>query len=249
MADIRLIALDMDGTLLDDEKHISDFTRSQIKKAHDRGVHIILSTGRPLSTCSNYVRELDLNTYLITCNGGQIYSENQTVISQNLLDKEKLAYMYHLAKGLGMNSWVVSTEEPYYNYLPENYKQLEWLKFSCHSKDKNILDKMVEKLSYVEGVEISNASPINVEVNPVGVNKAMGLEFVCNQLGLTMENVMAIGDSLNDIKMIQEAGIGIAMDNAQEAVQKVADYMTDTNNNDGVGKAIKKFIFSVDRES
>src|SRR5690625_5759767 len=89
MADIRLIALDMDGTLLDDEKHISDFTRSQIKKAHDRGVHIILSTGRPLSTCSNYVRELDLNTYLITCNGGQIYSENQTVISQNLLRSEE----------------------------------------------------------------------------------------------------------------------------------------------------------------
>src|SRR5699024_2917843 len=211
-------------------------TRSQIKKAHDRGVHIILSTGRPLSTCSNYVRELDLNTYLITCNGGQIYSENQTVISQNLLDKEKLAYMYHLAKGLGMNSWVVSTEEPYYSYLPENYKQLEWLKFSCHTKDKNILEKRVEKVSYVEGVEISNASPINVEVNPVGMNKAMGLECVCTQLGLTMENVMAIGESLNDIKMIQEAGIGIAMDKGQKAGQKVTDYRTEKKKRDAARK-------------
>lgn len=244
MTDIKLIALDMDGTLLDDDKNITDFTRDQINRAHRLGLQIVLSTGRPLSTCYSYVKDLNLDSYLITSNGGQIFSKGHEVISEHLLDGDTLTFMYHLAQGLGMNTWVVSTEEPYYNHLPENHEQLQWLKFSCHSKDDVILDKMIEKLSYVEGVEISNASPINIEVNPIGINKAMGLEFVCEQLGLTMGNVMAMGDSLNDIKMLQEAGIGIAMANAQEAVKQVADYMTDSNNDDGVGKAIDRFVFS-----
>lgn len=246
MADIQLIALDMDGTLLDDEKNITNLTRSQIKRAHNQGIHIVLSTGRPLSTCYSYVKDLNLDSYLITCNGGEIYSRDQTVVAQHLLETDKLAYMFHLAQGLGMNTWVVSTERPFYNYLPEEHQQLQWLKFSCHSKDEEILDQMVKKLSYIEGVEISNASPINIEVNPVGVNKAMGLEFVCEKLEITMDNVLAMGDSLNDIKMIQTAGIGVAMANAQKAIQQVADYITDTNNHDGVGKAIEKFIFSAD---
>lgn len=246
MTEIQLIALDLDGTLLDDEKNIQSFTRSQIKRAHHQGIHIVLSTGRPLCTCYTYVKDLDLDSYLITCNGGHIFSSDHTVISQHLMETDKLAYMYHLAQGLGMNTWVVSTEEAYYNDLPEDHQQLQWLKFICHSKDEVILDKMVKKLSDVEGVEISNSSPINIEVNPVGVNKAMGLEFVCDKLGITMENVLAMGDSLNDIKMIQTAGIGVAMANAQKSIQQVADYITDTNNEDGVGKAIEKFIFPAD---
>ena len=84
--------------------------------------------------------------------------------------------------------------------------------------------------------------PTNIEVNPSGVNKANGLKRVCRELGITMDQVMAIGDSMNDKKMIMQVGLGIAMGNAQEQIKLVADDVTDTNNNDGVAKAIERFI-------
>lgn len=244
MTDIKMIALDMDGTLLDDKKNITSATRNQILKAHESGIPIVLCTGRPMNKCDTYVKDLNLNTYLVTCNGGQVYSNEHAVIAEHLLASDTLADLYYSAQNLGMDTWVISTDEPYFNDLPENHKELQWLKFSCHHKDEAILDEMIQKLKYVNGVEISNASPINIEVNPVGVNKAMALELVCDRLGISMRNVMAVGDSLNDVTMIQKAEIGVAMKNAQEVVKQAADDVTDTNNKDGVGKAINKFILS-----
>lgn len=244
MMDIKMLALDMDGTILNDKKHITSLTRNQILKAHHSGIIVVLCTGRPFHHCYNYVQDLHVNSHLITCNGGQIYSSDHTVIAQHLMDADTLAYLFHVAQRMGMSTWVMSSQEPYFNHLPENYSELQWLKFSCSHKDENVLNNMVQKLKDIDGVEISNATSITIEVNPLGVNKAMALELICDRLGITMKNVMAVGDSLNDIKIIQAAGIGVAMGNAQNAVQQVADDITDTNNSDGVGKAIEKFILS-----
>ncbi|WP_080872842.1 Cof-type HAD-IIB family hydrolase [Oceanobacillus timonensis] len=242
--DIKLLALDMDGTTLNDEKCITSLTKNQILKAYDSGVIIVLCTGRPFQHCYPYIQDLHLNSHLITCNGGQIYSSDYTVITQHLLDADALASLFHFAQGLGTNTWVFSTEEAYYNELPLNYNEIQWLKFSCYYKNEKVLNHMLKKLSYVEGAEISNTTSKTIEINPPGVNKAMALKLVCDRLGITMENVMAVGDSLNDSKMIQTSGIGVAMENAQKEVKQVADAITDTNNNDGVGKAIEKFILS-----
>src|SRR5699024_9567724 len=103
-------------------------------------------------------------------------------------------------------------------------------------------DDLIEKLSYHKELELTNSMPYNVEINPAGVNKAAALEKVCDWMGITMNNVMAAGDSLNDIKMIEQAGTGVAMGNAQEAIKKVADYVTDSNNQDGVANAIQRFV-------
>ena len=90
--------------------------------------------------------------------------------------------------------------------------------------------------------ELSNSTPTNIEVNPAGINKARGLTLVCERLGIEMKNVMAVGDSLNDLAMIAEAGLGIAMGNAQEVVKKAAAWVTSTNNEDGVALAIHKWV-------
>ncbi|AST97681.1 Cof-type HAD-IIB family hydrolase [Shouchella clausii] len=242
MSDIKMIALDMDGTLLNDNKEITSWTKNQIRKAQHAGITVVLCTGRPFSHCHTYIQDLQLHSHSITCNGGQIYAVDHSVMTEHLFDPATLANLYHFAQGLEMNTWTISTKEAYYNDLPENCSECQWLKFSCSHKDEDILNKIAEKVQSIDGVEISNRTAFTVEVNPTGVNKAAALEWVCEKLGITMKHVMAIGDSLNDIKMIQSAGIGIAMGNAQKAVQQVADAITDTNNNDGVGKAIEKFI-------
>src|SRR5699024_11458558 len=97
-----------------------------------------------------------------------------------------------------------------------------------------------EKFRKEQVLKVTNSTAMNFEVNEKGVNKAEGLRTLCKKLNITMDEVMAVGDSLNDFKMINEVGIGIAMGNAQEEILEIADYVTLTNREDGVAEAIKK---------
>src|SRR5699024_3264638 len=238
----KLIALDMDGTLLNYEEAISDFNREKIQQALAKDVHVVLSTGRWLDSCYPYAESLKLSSFLITCNGGEIWTVEKELKERHLLDPERVKLMWELARDMALNTWMISTDKVWYGTAPDHFSDYEWLKFGCDSHDKEKLDTIVNELSHYDDLELTNSLPTNIEVNPKGVNKANALKTVCGELGITMENVMAAGDSLNDIKMIQESGIGVAMGNAQEAVKQVADYITDTNNQHGVGKAIDKFV-------
>lgn len=238
---IKLIALDMDGTLLDNELEVSEPTQAVIAKALASGIHVVLSTGRSLETCYPYAELLNLTSYLITSNGGEIYTMDKTLLDQHLLDTEKIEKMWEIGKEMGMQQWMVSTTGIYRDCRPDNFYDHDWLKFGCSSLDKSKLNAMVEELSYFEGLELTNSLPTNVEANPAGVSKAAALHFVCREIDITMDEIMAVGDSLNDIKMIQEAGVGVAMGNAQQAIKNVADYVTDRNDEDGVAKAIERF--------
>ncbi|WP_284139235.1 MULTISPECIES: Cof-type HAD-IIB family hydrolase [unclassified Virgibacillus] len=242
MGQIKLIALDMDGTLLNKDDMITDYTREVLSQAMDKGVHVVLSTGRWLESCYPYAEALGLTSYLVTSNGGQIWTVKKELIEEHLLETAKLEKMYHLGKEIGLDMWMVSTKGVYRDRLPDDYLEQDWLKLGCDTFDKQKLEEMMKELSYIDGLELTNSLPTNVEVNPKGVNKANALKTVCEKIGITMDNVFAAGDSLNDIKMIQQAGIGVAMGNAQEAIKKAADFVTDTNNNDGVAKAVKRFV-------
>lgn len=242
MDKLKLVALDMDGTLLNSEEEISEYTKEVIAKALVKDVHVILSTGRWLDSCYPYAELLELPSYLVTSNGGEIWTVNKELRDQHLLDPERVQMMWELGDKLGLHSWMVATDGVWHGNRPDDFFAHEWLKYGCDSLDMKKLDKVVEELSYYEELELTNSLPTNVEVNPKGVNKASALKKVCDEIGITMNNVMAVGDSLNDIKMIQQAGLGVAMGNAQEAIKNVADHVTDTNNNDGVAKAIEKFV-------
>jgi len=242
MSNIKLIALDMDGTLLTTQEKITEYTKNVIAEALKKDVHVVLSTGRWLKSCYSYAEELKLTSYLVTCNGGQIWTVDQELLEEHLFPQEKVKNMWYLAKKYDVFTWLVSTDDIFYNQEPNDFHKYKWLKFGCETKDKHKLDKIVEELSYIDGLELTNSLPTNIEVNPKGVNKASALKKVCNKIGITMDQVLACGDSLNDIKMIQEAGVGVAVGNAQTAIKKVADYVTDTNDNDGVAKAIEKFV-------
>lgn len=238
---IRLIALDMDGTLLNHDHEVSEANKQAIAKALAQDIHVVLSTGRGWDTCHPYAKILNLTSYLVTVNGGQIWNIDGQLLKQQLHDPAKMEAMFQLANDSELEFWMMSTTRIFRNERPDDFHDYQWLKFGCNSFDKDTLDQLVEDLSYMDGLELTNSLPTNVEVNPEGVSKADSLQFVCREIGITMDEMMAVGDSLNDIKMIQEAGVGVAMGNAQEAIKNVADHVTDTNENDGVAKAIERF--------
>ncbi|MDC3418518.1 Cof-type HAD-IIB family hydrolase [Aquibacillus salsiterrae] len=240
--DIRLIALDMDGTLLNSNHEVSKQNRLAIEKAREKGLEVILSTGRHFSTCSAYAKSLNLSSYLITVNGSEIWTATGELVERQLLDVAIMELLVSLHKKHETYAWVASTNKIWRGEIPANLEDYEWLKFGFDTDSNETKEAIVDQLSKNELVELSNSSPTNIEVNAVGINKARAIEKVCARLGITMDQVMAMGDSLNDIKMIEEVGLGVAMGNAQDEVKAVCDWVTKHHDDDGVAYAINKLV-------
>lgn len=242
--EIKLIALDMDGTLLNDHHEVSDANRQAIKEAEKKGVKVVLSTGRSLRTAKDYVLSLELSSYLVTVNGSEIWGPDGELVERTPVATEHIQWMHDLSRQNNARFWAISTENNWNNEMPEDVLSQEWLKFGFHIEEDDIREKVLKELEAKGLFEISNSSLVNIEVNSIGINKAKGLQKVCSLLGISMKNVMAVGDSMNDIAMITEAGLGIAMGNAQETVKKAADDITGKNTENGVALAIQKWVLS-----
>ncbi|KUP37734.1 phosphoglycolate phosphatase [Bacillus halotolerans] len=239
---IKLIAIDMDGTLLNDEQLISDENRNAIREAEDKGVYVVISTGRTLMTCRELAESLKLSSFLITANGSEIWDSNFNLVERKLLHTDHIKMMWDLRNKHNTNFWASTINKVWRGEFPENITDHEWLKFGFDIEDDDIRNEVLAELRKNKELEITNSSPTNIEVNALGINKAAALAKVSEKLGFTMENVMAMGDSLNDIAMIKEAGLGVAMGNAQDVVKETADWITDTNIEDGVAKAIRHWV-------
>jgi 5-amino-6-(5-phospho-D-ribitylamino)uracil phosphatase len=240
--EIKLIALDMDGTLLNDNHEISAANREAIAEAQEMNVHVVIATGRTLATCGKYAQSLDLKNYVVTANGGEIYTHEGELFSATHLAEEAVDHIYELTKKHGIHVWGASADNLYRGELPPDRHDHEWLKFGFDTEDDLIRESIVNDLREKGVTEITNSSPTNIEINALGINKATALKLVCDQLGISLNEVMAVGDSLNDIAMIEEAGLGVAMGNAQDAVKRRADWITATNLNDGVAAAIQRWV-------
>lgn len=243
--DIKLIALDMDGTLLNQEGKISEANRQAIKEAREKGVYVVLSTGRSILTSREHADSLELTSYIITVNGSEIWDDKGELVERNLVKIEQIQWMWELTKQHKTSFWAISTGQNWRNQMPEDISKLEWLKFGFDIDDDAIREIILQELRSKGEFELSNSTLQNIEVNPAGINKARGLQIVCDRLGIKMENVMAIGDSRNDMAMIEESGLGVAMGNAQEIVKEAADWVTATNIEDGVAKAIQNWVLNI----
>lgn len=239
--DIRLIALDMDGTVLHTDQTISKANEQAIRQAMAQGVEVIFATGRHYSTCHSYAASLGIK-YLITVNGGEIWTTDGKLIERNPLTKKAIEIYQQIYHAYRPYTWLVSTDKVWRNEQPDHLENDTWLKFGFDVAEDNIRKQIIDVLSQEISIELSNSSPTNIEINAIGVNKARAIEKLCEQLDIQMENVMALGDSLNDIKMIEEAGIGVAMENAQEEVKKSANWVTTHHTKDGVAEAIQKWV-------
>ncbi|MBU8878632.1 Cof-type HAD-IIB family hydrolase [Bacillus sp. FJAT-29790] len=238
---IKLIALDMDGTLLDEHGEISVQNRKAIKEAKEKGIEVVISTGRSILTSREHAESLELHSYLITVNGSEIWGPEGELMERNLVETEVIQWMWDLSKTHKTKFWATSCDQVWRNEMPENLTAYEWLKFGFDIDDDAVRETILKDLQAKGNLEISNSSLKNIEVNAMGVNKAKGIQRVCDRLGISMENVMAVGDSLNDIAMIKECGWGVAMGNAQDIVKETADVVTSSNTEDGVAAAIRKW--------
>ncbi|WP_160719056.1 Cof-type HAD-IIB family hydrolase [Bacillus sp. USDA818B3_A] len=240
--DIKLVALDMDGTLLNNQGQVSKANREAIKAAKDKGIYVVLSTGRSILTVRDHADDLELTSYLVTVNGSEVWNEKRELVERNLVNTEHIQWMWDLSKQHKTRFWAINSEKTWHNEMPEDLHKWEWLKFGFTIDDDMTRELVLKELISRGEFELTNSTLKNIEVNATGINKARGLSVVCSKLGIEMENVMAVGDSRNDLMMIQEAGLGIAMGNAQDIVKETADCITATNEEDGVAKAIQKWV-------
>lgn len=243
----KLIALDMDGTLLDGELKVSPANREAIALAQQKGVHVVLSTGRFITSTREYANSLGLTSYLVTSNGAEIWSPSGELLEKHTLPSDLVAWMVGLGKKYGTRYWGASTDIVWHwEHFPADVHAYEWLKFGFDTGDDSAREAIWETLQRTGKLELSNSSPTNIEVNAKGVSKASALAVVCRRLNFTMDNVLAVGDSLNDIAMIREAGCGVAMGNAQQRVKDEADWVTGTNLEDGVARAIHRWVLETE---
>ncbi|MEH7415234.1 Cof-type HAD-IIB family hydrolase [Neobacillus drentensis] len=240
--EIKLVALDMDGTLLNNKGKVSEGNRKAINAAKEKGVIVILSTGRSLLTVREHADDLELTSYLVTVNGSEIWDEKRELVERNIVNPEHIQWMWELSKQHKTKFWAINTERTWHNEMPEDLHKSDWLKFGFTIEDDVTRELVYQELTAKSEFELTNSTMKNIEVNAAGIHKARGLSVVCSRLGIDMKNVMAVGDSRNDLMMIKEAGLGVAMGNAQEVVKETADWITATNEEDGVAKAFQKWV-------
>lgn len=246
MTNIKLIALDMDGTLLNDDGVVTEYTKDIIQQTLRKNIHVVLSTGRPLIMCLDFVEQLTLPSYIITSNGAEIWTADNELIEQHTMDPSKIKSLWEMGKDLHVHMWLLASGEVFVDdMVPEDFTSYDWLKIGFGKLSNQEKSYILEQIKDDPAIEVSNSSRTNIEVTKKGVHKARAIQSICERLNIKMEEVMAIGDSLNDIKMIERAGIGVAVKNAQSKVIEKADYITATNNEDGVAKAIEKFVLNV----
>lgn len=240
----KLLALDMDGTLLTDNHDISPMTEEWIRKAMAAGIHVCLSTGRGYDEAVPFGKQLGLSTPMVTVNGSEVWKSPEELYHRDLLDSSIVAKMYDISRKYGVWFWAASVEGSYNERSWEStlLENNQWMKFGYYTQDDDIRHSILMELQNMGGLEITNSSPYNLEINPAGINKASGIQMVCDLLGLEMSEVVAVGDSLNDLAVIQAAGLGVAMGNAQIAVKENADVVTASNNDDGIALIIRDYI-------
>ncbi|WP_309244778.1 Cof-type HAD-IIB family hydrolase [Cohnella silvisoli] len=243
MGKYRLLALDLDGTLLNEQSEISEMNAKWVKHAIEAGVTVCVSTGRGFPSALPFAEQLGLDTPMITVNGGEIWTKPHALHQRTLLDSDKIMKLHALAERYDVWFWAYTTEDIYNKerWVGDTIAR-NWLKFGYYTEDAPILSAILNEIQTWEGLELSNSSPHNIEINAQGVSKASALMEVCRMRGYDMSEVVAVGDSMNDIAAIRASGLGVAMGNAQDEVKLAANVITGSNQKNGVAEVIQNYV-------
>ena len=270
---IKMIGLDLDGTLLNEKKELLPYTKEVLRRALDKGVVVLTATGRPWMGIPEELRKFPGIRYALTSNGARILDIREgTVLIEQLLSRESakkaleicgkydtLQEVYYDGQGYASADKMAHVEK--YHHNPNMWEYLRTTRipvqdiFRLVDEEERGLDKVQalfadmnerrlawDELSRVDGLELVGSLGYNIEVNAAGVNKGTGLIELGKLLGIKREEIMACGDGDNDMVMLREVGFGVAMANAEDQVKAAADYITDSNDNEGAAKAIEKFV-------
>ncbi len=268
---IKLVTIDLDGTLFDNIKNISNENKRAIKEARKKGAYIVLATGRPFNGVKATLEELGLTSkkdYVIIYNGGKILNVGtKEVIHSSTIKGSYVKELYK--KSLDENVFIhafkenedlITPQKNPYTLVEETINKINADVFNFNIiKDDDLFIKamLVEKDEEITRItpkfkelykgkySVLRSSKIFLEFLNKNTNKGKALEFLANYLNIDMKETMAIGDADNDIPMIKKAHVGVAMENAFNEVLEVADFITKSNLNSGVAYAIDKYINDV----
>lgn len=272
---VKLIAIDLDGTLLDSNHLISEKNRQAIEAAQKKDIQIVLCTGRPLRSMKHLLTEVNLlneKDIVVTYNGGLIQkSKTEEIIEKNIFETKELLDIYKLSIQIGFPISLIDLNHIYEPPHPMDKEsiygrndigipkknQLKLLKIDLNNMPKDleiqavIISRPEEELNtiielipsdYFKKYNIYRSHHHILEILPLDVDKGYSINQLRKYLGIKKEDVMGIGDQENDISLIANAGIGVAMENAVDEVKEIANFITKSNDNDGVAYAINKFI-------
>ncbi len=278
MKDIKLVALDLDGTLFDNSSRISERNLTAIRSITDKCIHVVISTGRPFEGIPfDQIKGTGIN-YAITANGSGIYEiSTGKCLYENAMDEELVTpilnflltrdiHMDAFIGGKGytpvqcvetaqkltvpssIKNYIITTRTRLDNilqFIHENQLKVQKMTLNFYpAADGTLIDRETVRKFLVSNPSITTVCGgyNNLEFTRADANKGVGLRKLAEILGVNPDATMAIGDTENDLAIIEAAGIGVAMGNATDAVKARADYVTTTNTKDGVAAAIEHFI-------
>ena len=275
---IKIVALDLDGTLLDSAKRLSDVNKAALAAAAGKGIHIVPTTGRFFGMMPECIRELPFVRYAITINGAQVYDrETDTALVREEIPLDAALGVMKLLDGYDViydcyrNNWgwmsqpfkdkspAYATDAHYLKMIADFRRGVPDLKaylestagdgdvqkimlFTRLDGDKTLAGTIAEEVSAAfPEIKVTSSTWNNLEFNVRTAHKGVALKRFAEALGLTLENCMSFGDGMNDLTMIEAAGVGVAMANACQGVLDAADYTTLSNDEDGVAAALRHF--------
>lgn len=287
----KLVAIDLDGTMLNSYGVVTQNTKEVIKEVQEKGVEVIIASGRPIDSIKTIAKEIESKNYFISGNGAILYDiKKDEIIYENTLKKSKtldiikiceensIYYNIYtekeiLAKSLNYNVLYYYKEnldkeeqnkthikivENLYKYLEERDEKI--IKITICDRNKSIFNSILKKIKEVDEIEVLEVShmsrkmirqgteevPIEyyyTEISAKNVDKWNAIEMLAEKLNIKKEEIVAIGDNVNDEKMIQEAGLGVAMGQSSPKITEISNYVTNNNNEEGVANALK-YIFT-----
>lgn len=290
----KLIAIDLDGTLLNSYGAISTKNKETIKKVEETGTEIVIASGRPIDSIKTIANEIDSKNYFIAGNGAIVYDmKKDEIIYEKCMSKQKVLEIIKICEDNSIGYSVYTEKEIIttalkYNvlyYHKENLKKAEekkskitivnnmieyienkencnFLKITVCDEDKSVFNAIIRKMRNVKDVEVLDVShmarkvikqgteevPVEyyyTEVSRSNVDKWNAIKFLAELLNIKQEEIMAIGDNINDKKMIENAGLGVAMGQSTPVITSIANEVTSSNNEDGVAEMLQKYYKNI----
>lgn len=283
---IKLIASDMDGTLLNRDGQISEENCKAIKEAQELGIQFVIATGRNFNSVEPLVKARGLKCEYILMNGAEYRDSDGNILESININKSKAKTIVDIISQNGMSAEIYTTDGIYTTDTEEKaltefaYKvqklnnvdsfekaieiakrimlalkikyikntdeflesTIEIRKIIAFYKDVNVIESAKKQLENIEGLEVSSSFRENIEVTDKEAQKGLILAKVVSKYGISKDEVMVLGDSFNDKSLFMSFPISFAMGNALPEIKAISKYITDTNSNDGVAKAIYKMI-------
>lgn len=286
----KLVAIDLDGTMLNKYGVITENTKNVIKKVQEKGVEVIIASGRPINSVKNFSKEINSQKYFISGNGAITYDiKNDKILYENILNKNKVLQVIKIceensiyynvytengiiAKNLNYNTLYYYKEninkseenkthinmvENIYDYIENRNEKI--LKIMICDGSKTIFNSIMKKIREITDIEILDVSHMSrkiikqgteeialeyfyTEISAKDVDKWNALEKLIELMNITKEEVVTIGDNANDIKMLKNAGLGVAMGESAPYVKECANEVTTSNDNDGVAVILEKIF-------